>query len=87
MIEELNRIHETMITKFPEMSCLSLAINAAPIEQRHFLDLMVLALHPKIKSFRSDAIEKTTLTAEDDRNIGMAAMKQLYRKIAHQHHG
>lgn len=80
MIEEADRIHEAMIAKFAQMPCVSLAIDAGTIERRHFLDIMILAPYSKIKPFLYDAVEKTTLTAEDYGNIVMNAIKDLYRK-------
>jgi hypothetical protein len=77
MIEESQTIHDGMIAKFAQMPCVSLAIDVGMIERRHFLDIMILAPHTKIKPFLYDAIENATLRAEDYGTIVATTIKEL----------
>jgi hypothetical protein len=77
---EPKNIHEVMIAKFAQMPCVSLDIDAGTMEEHHFLDVMALVPHPRIRPFLYDAFESATLTAKDDRTIVMAAIKELCQK-------
>jgi hypothetical protein len=42
--------HDNILSRFAEMPCVSLAIDAGTIESRHFLDIMILAPYSDIST-------------------------------------
>jgi hypothetical protein len=78
-----SQMHNSMLARFSDMPCVSLAIDAGTIERRHFLDIMILAPYSKIKPFLYAAIEQPTLTAEDYGSIVTEAIKDLFQKGVH----
>jgi hypothetical protein len=80
IVEHSRKIHEDMIARVAQMPCVSLAIDAGTIEQRHFLDMMILAPYSHLKPFLYDAVENRTLTAADYGSIVTTAIKELHQK-------
>jgi hypothetical protein len=83
IINRSQAIHEYVLTKFAQMPCVSLAIDASTIERRHILDIIILAPYSKIRPFLYGSIEESTLTAEDYGNIVTEAIKDLFQKNVH----
>jgi hypothetical protein len=80
MIEESNRLSATTIAEYPERPCVSLVIDAATIERRHFLDLMVLAPYGGLRPFSDDSLEKERLTVDEYGCLIAQAMEEFRRK-------
>jgi hypothetical protein len=80
MVEYSRKIHDDYMTRYAQMPCVSLAVDAGTIERRHFLDIMILAPYSKIKPFLYDAVENLSLTAEDYGTVVTTAIKELHQR-------
>jgi hypothetical protein len=77
MMEAGQRICKDRIAAFAGRPAVSLAIDAGTIEERHFLDIMVLASHTGLHPFRYKGIEKSNLRVENYGNIVGDTIKEL----------